>query len=189
MSMDRLRTNLPSTSKIISRRLAAIAAAAFVGASAVADVVEQDALAPSAVPATPTVPAAYLRSTPASVDLSSSSGTPVPLIQTQAVPAGTYLVTAKANVVNFGAADYVRCLLLAGGVQKDSGATLVGNAAPGPTGETGPSVAEIVLQTAVTFTTSTHTFELKCQHDFANSGEYVDPGASILIVGAAGPLG
>ena len=187
MSMDRLRTNLPSTSKIISRRLAAIAAAAFVGASAVADVVEQDTPVQSAVPAT--APAAYLRSTPASVDLSSSSGTPVTLIQTQAVPAGTYLVTAKANVVNFGAADYVRCLLLAGGVQQDSGATLVGNAVPGPTGETGPSVAEIVLQTAVTFTTSTHTFELKCQHDFANSGEYVDPGASILIVGAAGPLG
>ena len=133
--------------------------------------------------------AAYLRSTPARVDLSSSSGTPVILIQTQAVPAGTYLVTAKANVVNFGAADYVRCLLLAGGVQKDAGATLVGNAAPGPTGETGPSVAEIVLQTAVTFTTSTHTFQLKCQHDFANSGEYVDPGASILIVSSAGPLG
>ena len=187
MSMDRLRTNLPSTNKIISRSLAAIAAAAFVGASAVADVVEQDTPVQSAVPAT--APAAYLRSTPARVDLSSSSGTPVTLIQTQAVPAGTYLVTAKANVVNFGAADYVRCLLLAGGVQKDSGATLVGNAAPGPTGETGPSVAEIVLQTAVTFTTSTHTFELKCQHDFANSGEYVDPGASILIVSAAGPLG
>jgi hypothetical protein len=189
MSMDRLRTNLPSTNKIISRRLAAIAAATFVGAGAVADVVEQDAPVQSADFSTATAPAAYLRSTPARVDLSSSSGIPVTLIQTQAVPAGTYLVTAKANVVNFGAADYVRCLLLAGGVQKDSGATLVGNAVPGPTGETGPSVAEIVLQTAVTFTTSTHTFALKCQHDFANSGEYVDPGASILIVSAAGPLG
>lgn len=128
----------------------------------------------------------YLRTTTTAVNLS-SDGSPVTIKQVS-VPAGTWVVTAKANPVNFGAADYVRCLLLVGGVQKDAGATLVGNAAPGPTGETGPSVAQIMLQTAVT-TTATKKFALACQHDFASPGEYVDPGASIMVVASPGPLG
>ena len=170
------------------KRLTAIAAATtLIGASAVAEVVEPDTVAPDVAPATAPAPVAYLRSTSASVNLS-SSGAPVTLIKTAFLPAGTWLVTAKANPVNFGAADYVRCILSVAGIQQDAAATLVGNAAPGPTGETGPSVAEIVLQTAVT-TTAPHTFALACQHDFANAGEYVDPGASLLIVKAAGPLG
>lgn len=90
--------------------------------------------------------------------------------------------------MNFGPADYVCCRILVGGVQRDAAATLVGNAAPGPTGETGPSVAEIVLQTAIT-TTSSKAFKLDCLHDFPSAGMYVDPGASITIVRAPGPLG
>ena len=129
---------------------------------------------------------AYLRTTTASVNLS-SDGSPVALKQVT-VPAGTWIVTAKANPVNFGAADYVRCRILVNGVQKDAAATLVGNAAPAPTGEMGPSVAEIVLQTAITTTTS-KAFKLDCQHDFPYAGIYVDPGASIMVVRAPGPLG
>lgn len=129
---------------------------------------------------------AYLRTTTASVNLS-SSGSPVTLKQVT-IPAGIWLVTAKANPVNFGPADYVRCRILVGSSQKDAAATLVGNAAPGPTGEMGPSVAEIVLQTAIK-TTSSQTFKLDCLHDFPSAGMYVDPGASILVVRAPGPLG
>ena len=129
---------------------------------------------------------AYLRTTTASVNLS-SDGSPVALKQVT-VPAGTWIVTAKANPVNFGAADYVRCRILVGGTQRDAAATLLGNAAPAPTGEMGPSVAEIVLQTAFT-STSSKTVKLDCQHDFPYPGIYVDPGASIMIVKAPGPLG
>lgn len=129
---------------------------------------------------------AYLRSTTASVNLS-SDGSPVTL-KTVTIPAGTWIVTAKANPVNFGAADYVRCRILVGTTQKDAAATLVGNAAPAPTGEMGPSVAEIVLQTAIT-TTSSKTFKLDCLHDFPYAGIYVDPGASIMVVRSPGPLG
>jgi hypothetical protein len=129
---------------------------------------------------------AYLRTTTASVNLS-SDGSPVALKQVT-VPAGTWIVTAKANPVNFGAADYVRCRILVGGTQRDAAATLVGNAAPAPTGEMGPSVAEIVLQTAFT-STSSKTVKLDCQHDFPYAGIYVDPGASIMIVRSPGPLG
>jgi hypothetical protein len=128
----------------------------------------------------------YLRTTTASVNLS-SNGSPVTLKQVT-IPAGTWLVTAKANPVNFGAADYVRCRIVINGTQRDAAATLVGNAAPAPTGEVGPSVAEIVLQTATT-TTASRTFKLDCQHDFPYAGIYVDPGASIMIVRAPGPLG
>jgi hypothetical protein len=128
----------------------------------------------------------FLRQTSASTNLS-ADGSPVTLKQVS-IPAGTWVVTAKANPVNFGPADYVRCRILVGGVQRDAAATLVGNAAPGPTGETGPSVAEIVLQTAIT-TTGSKVFKLDCLHDFPSAGMYVDPGASILVVRAPGPLG
>ena len=129
---------------------------------------------------------AYLRSTAASINLS-SDGSPV-TIRSVTIPAGTWIVTAKANPVNFGAADYVRCRILVGTTQKDAAATLVGNAAPAPTGEMGPSVAEIVLQTAIT-TTASKTFKLDCLHDFPYAGIYVDPGASIMVVRSPGPLG
>lgn len=129
---------------------------------------------------------AYLRTTTDSIDLT-ADGTPI-IITKVSVPAGTWIVTAKANPVNFGDADYVRCRILVGSVQKDAGATLVGNANPGLTGELGPSVAEIMLQTAI-ITTTTKTFKLDCLHDNAQTGEYVDPGASIMVVRAPGPLG
>jgi hypothetical protein len=128
----------------------------------------------------------YLRTTTAITNLS-NTGAPVTIRQVT-IPAGTWVVTAKANPVNFGAADYVRCRIMVGNAQKDAAATLVGNAAPGPTGETGPSVAAIALQTAITTTTS-KVFKLDCLHDFPTAGMYVDPGASILVVRAVGPLG
>jgi hypothetical protein len=149
--------------------------ALLIGASAFAGSVEPDVGA-----------GVYLRATTASVDLS-SDGSPVTIEQVT-VPAGTWVVTAKANPVNFGEADYARCVLSVGTIQQDAAATLVGNAAPGPSGELGPSVAEIVLQTAIT-TRSARVFMLSCQHDFATPGMYVDPGASIIVVAAPGPLG
>lgn len=129
---------------------------------------------------------AFRRATTVSKNLS-DDGSPVPIISVS-IPAGTWIVTAKANPVSFGAADYVRCRIMVGSNQRDAGATLLGNAAPGPTGEMGPSVATIALQTAVT-TTATRTFTLDCQHDFFTPGIYVDSGASIMVVRSPGPLG
>ena len=128
----------------------------------------------------------FMRTTTTSTNLS-DTGAPVTII-TVTIPAGTWVVTAKANPVNFGAADYVRCRIVVGTTQKDAGATLLGNAAPGPTGEMGPSVAQIALQTAIT-TTASKVFKLDCQHDFPTPGIYVDPGARIMVVRAPGPLG
>ena len=112
----------------------------------------------------------------------SDTGAPVAILAVT-VPAGTWVVNAKVNPVNFGAADYVRCRIMVGTSQKDAGATLLGNAAPGPTGEMGPSVAQIALQAVVT-TTSSKVFKVDCQHDFPTPGIYVDPGAKITVVSA-----
>ena len=112
----------------------------------------------------------------------SDTGAPVAILAVT-VPAGTWVVNAKVNPVNFGAADYVRCRIMVGTSQKDAGATLLGNAAPGPTGEMGPSVAQIALQTVVT-TTGPREFKVDCQHDFPTPGIYVDPGAKITVVSA-----
>ena len=128
----------------------------------------------------------FMRNTTASKNLS-DTGAPVTIL-TVTIPAGTWVVTAKVNPVNFGAADYVRCRIMVGTTQKDAGATLLGNAAPGPTGEMGPSVAQIALQAVVT-TMSSKVFKLDCQHDFPTPGIYVDPGAKIMVVSALGPLG
>lgn len=116
--------------------------------------------------------------TAASTNLS-SDGSPVTLL-TQVLPAGKFIIWGKANVVNFSAADYVRCRIMSGGVQADAGATLVGNAGPGPTGEEGPSVAEVMTQTYLKLTART-TITLTCSHDFPITGEYADPGASLVI--------
>ena len=162
-----------TTQALISRKL--VAAALFVASAFSATYSAESSAAD-----------VFLRKTTASVNLS-NDGSPV-LLKQVTIPAGTWIVTAKANPVNFGPADYVRCRILVGTSQRDAAATLVGNAAPGPTGEMGPSVAEIVLQTAIT-TTSSKVFKLDCQHDFPSAGMYVDPGASIMIVRAPGPLG
>jgi len=128
----------------------------------------------------------FLRFTTTSKNLS-DTGAPVTILSVT-IPAGTWVVNAKANPVSFGAADYVRCRIVVGSTQKDAGATLLGNAAPGPTGEMGPSVAQIALETAIT-TTSSKVFKLDCQHDFPTPGIYLDPGARIMVVRAPGPLG
>jgi hypothetical protein len=123
----------------------------------------------------------FSRNTYASTFLS-DTGAPVAILAVT-IPAGTWVVNAKVNPVNFGAADYVRCRIVVGTSQKDAGATLLGNAAPGPTGEMGPSVAQIALQTVVT-TTSSKVFKVDCQHDFPTPGIYVDPGAKITVLSA-----
>jgi hypothetical protein len=128
----------------------------------------------------------FMRTTTTSKNLT-DTGASVGIISVT-IPAGTWVVTAKANPVNFGAADYVRCRIVVGTTQKDAGATLLGNAAPGPTGEMGPSVAQIYLHTAIE-TTSSKVFKFDCQHDFPTPGIYLDPGARLMVVRAPGPLG
>ena len=120
---------------------------------------------------------AYLRTTSTSTDMANSGS--VTLLSVQ-VPAGSWTVSAKATAVNFGAADYARCVLATNGSQIDASATLVGNQGAGPTGETGPAAATIANLGAFSAAGKT-TVTYSCQHDFAQDGEYLDPGAALLV--------
>lgn len=120
----------------------------------------------------------YARSTVAQTNLSNSGGTLTTVLSVQ-IPAGTWKATAKSSVVNFGIEDYVRCFISStttGNVrtQIDSAATIVGS------GSGHPAVATIANVGVIT-TTSTTTFKLECLHDFARTGEYVDPDAKLII--------
>ncbi|MEQ1505755.1 MAG: hypothetical protein ABMB14_26205 [Myxococcota bacterium] len=125
---------------------------------------------------------AILRSTGASIPLADQVATPV---LSAVAGAGNWVVTGKATAVNFGDADYARCVLLAGGVQVDASATLVGNASPGFTGELGPSAATLVVQAVVPLVANT-TIEMQCLHDGFQTGVYLDPGASLRMFKSAG---
>lgn len=115
----------------------------------------------------------YHRRTTASVPLSTSGGVFTTVLQVS-IPAGTWRVLGKASVVNFGAANYLRCVTRSGTTQIDASATMVGEAGGMP------SVATIANVGIIT-TTATTVFSLLCVHDFPGAGIYVDPAAKLLV--------
>jgi len=122
---------------------------------------------------------AFERHTTTAVTLPDAGGQWTPVLDV-IVPAGVWIVHAKATAVNFAyALDFVRCRLRIGTKQLDASTTQIGGA---------PGVATMVTQGAIT-TTVTRVFNFECEHDYAVSGEYLDPGASLLVVRAPGPLG
>jgi hypothetical protein len=122
----------------------------------------------------------YFRQLGYSFDLTSGPATPQGILGIT-VPAGTWVITAKANVVNFSQPDFARCSLYVGSTLHDGGATFIG-------GSPSAAVAEIVLQTVVTITSSELAL-LQCQHDYNTAGIYLDPYASMVVVKATGPIG
>lgn len=120
----------------------------------------------------------YARSTIVQIPLANSGGVLTTVLSVQ-IPPGTWKATAKSSIVNFGAEDYVRCFIsstTSGGTrtQVDSATTIVG------AGSGHPAVATIANVGVIT-TTVTTTFRLECLHDFARTGEYVDPDAKLII--------
>ena len=121
----------------------------------------------------------YYRQTEQSFNLTSAPGT-AQTILSLTVPAGPWVITAKANPVDFAQGDFARCTIVVGSTVHDGGATFIGG--------TSAFVAEIALQTVVT-TSSSEVVKLQCQHDFNTSGIYLDPLASIVVVKATAPIG
>jgi hypothetical protein len=99
------------------------------------------------------------------------------------LPAGSWVVSAEATLVNFGPSDFARCQIYANGKQIASGATMVGN--PNLSGAEGAAalVAGRGLIGAFEISTTVPA-ELRCLHDHNTpSGEgprYVDAGAVLL---------
>lgn len=118
--------------------------------------------------------------------LAPNGGQPVNILNMQ-VPAGQWVATAKASIVNWGAADYNRCFIYADGVAIDGATTMTGE------GGGQPAVAELVTHAKLNFT-ATKMVSLVCSHDRNIAGQYVDPGAMLIVVsdgsiGAVGPAG
>jgi hypothetical protein len=121
------------------------------------------------------LPAVFQSKTSNAVDLSSTAGT-FDTVVTLSPPAGSYIVTASAAVVNQGAGgDIIRC-----GITTDSNTpTQIFAASVNPGGD--PLVQTTTPVTAMTVSGGT-TIALRCEHDGPQSGEYVDPGATIVAI-------
>ena len=90
------------------------------------------------------------------------------------LPAGAWVLSSEATLVNFGPGDFARCVIIAGGTQIASGATFVG-------GDAGAAlVADRGLLGSVLRSTGFRA-SLRCLHDSPTpaglGAPYVDPGA------------
>ena len=120
----------------------------------------------------------YFKRTASPVALSDAPGTPVVVASVQ-VPAGTWIVSAKASLVNFGGADFARCTRYSSNSPRGGASTMTGQA------ESMPAVATVSILDVVTLATS-RWLKLECYHDGAVSGQYVDPDAAIVAMRAPG---
>jgi hypothetical protein len=123
--------------------------------------------------ATPALAEGLETRTTAAVALPDAGDTNVILLS-QSVQPGTWLATAKASVVSWGRADYVRCYLMVEADVVDGSTTMIGQGGGAPAVATlqNQKLFRIVNRSLVHFA---------CLHDEYNTGEYVDPGASLVI--------
>jgi hypothetical protein len=116
---------------------------------------------------------AFEHRTESSVQLAAVGGELTTLLQ-QEVLAGTWIITAKASLVSWGAADYVRCGLQANGELVDGSTAMIGEAGGMP------AVTTLYNQKLSSPTAAT-TIALVCWHDSSVAGPFVDPGASLIL--------
>jgi hypothetical protein len=95
-----------------------------------------------------------------------------------AVPAGIWVATAKASVVNWGDSDYVRCGLITDATFVDGSTSMIGEAGGAP------AVATLYNQ-SLFIMPKAGSVSFACSHDFPIEGEFVDPGASLIITAAS----
>lgn len=136
-----------------------------------------------AAPLVPSNSTDFVKSSGGQVPLSPSGGVNV-VVVSLALPAGSWVLSAEAALVNFGPSDYTRCAMFKGSNQiaQTGTTTMVGNAdLPGNWGP-GVYVANIADIGKISGTTG-FTVSLRCSHDHdtpsGNGPGYVDPGATI----------
>lgn len=96
------------------------------------------------------------------------------------LPAGAWVLTMNATLVNFSASDYARCGVFVGGGQVAGATATVGN--PAASGSMGAAsyVSTVSAAAGVTLP-GTATVTLQCWHDnyVAGGAPYVDAGAAL----------
>lgn len=120
----------------------------------------------------------YYRKNTTAVQLSSSGGV-LTTVQSANVPAGRWIVQGKTSLVNFGAADFARCVILVAGTNVNGAGTMIGQAG-------GMPAVATVSNLAVVKTTATQNFSVACFHDADGSGLYVDPDGAMVVTRAPG---
>jgi hypothetical protein len=118
----------------------------------------------------------YYRNTTSTVFLSDSGGVETQVLSVN-VPAGTWVVTTQANLVNFGAVDIARCRIWVNGSPLSFSSTMLGG------GNNFPAVAS-VTNTAVISLPAKQAIALKCGHDANVPGQRIDSGAQLVITRA-----
>jgi len=108
--------------------------------------------------------------------LSASGGVETTVLELS-VPAGAWIVAAKASAVNWLNKDYNRCRVMAGADEVDGATTMTGEL------DGMPAVATVSNLGTISTTVRT-TFKLNCWHDFDVPNQYIDPGASLLVTRA-----
>jgi len=102
------------------------------------------------------------------------------VIASAAFPAGSWVLTLHATMVNFGPSDYGRCELYQGATAIAGATATVGD--PAQAGNRGPAslVSTLSLAYGVTLAAPT-TMSVQCSHDSTNgSTPYVDASASLV---------
>ena len=123
----------------------------------------------------------FSKQTTAPVELSVGSGIPVTVLSVE-VPAGIWVVVAKASLVNKGLMDWGRCSLVANRKTYNDASAMVGLESALPAVSTVTVLAVIPALAE----SSSRKIQLQCSHDDPNTPQYVDSGASIVITRAPG---
>ena len=100
------------------------------------------------------------------------------IIAQREIPIGTWVISAKVTVVNFGVPDNVRCMLVADDEIVDESAALIGGDG------VLPAVTTLTNQRVLNPAAAT-TVQLVCYHEASVSGIFVDFGSSFIVAGHA----
>ncbi len=112
----------------------------------------------------------------ARIALDNGAFVPTTIVQVK-VPAGTWVVQSKVNVINWLNQDYDRCQLVAGIAVINGASTMTGQL-------DGMPAAATVVNMGVVTTTAPQVFQLKCSHDFAVPNQAIDPDAVLVVTRA-----
>jgi hypothetical protein len=117
------------------------------------------------------------------VALSQDGLSPTTVLSTE-LAAGTYMLSASGDLVNFGASDYGRCEIYVAGVEIANTSTIIGN--PSASGDSGPAgiLGGVSLSGAVTVGSGGAAVDLVCSHDDndVSTVPYFDAGGALLAV-------
>lgn len=116
--------------------------------------------------------------TAANKNLSAAGGVET-TIATMSLPAGSWVLTARASLVNFGPSDFGRCSIFRGPTALGGATAVIGDVNQAGSWP-GTTVATLSMISSTVTTAAATTISLRCGHDTTLPGiPYVDASASL----------